>query len=115
MGLAGEIHIVVKTALAPHEADVLETLDWLTDSELSHGPVVTHVDGARSRSGNFVTAPRVKICSFRRTTHPVSEGNTLEVHADSLAGKLLATGMVKILRTLGDWPQILHRSRRTLS
>jgi hypothetical protein len=37
------------------------------------------------------------------------------VHADSLAGKLLATGMVKILRALGDWPQILHRSRRTLS
>src|SRR5438132_12629641 len=54
VGLAGEIHIVVKTAFAPYEADVLETFDWLTDSELSHGPLVTHVDGAGSRSGNSV-------------------------------------------------------------
>ena len=44
----------VKTAFAPYEADVLETFDWLTDSKLSHGPLVTHVDGAGSRSGNSV-------------------------------------------------------------
>jgi len=105
----------VKTALAPHEADVLETLDWLTNSELSHGPVVTHVDGAGSRSGNFVAAPRVKIFNFRRTTNPRRRGNTLELHTDSLAGKLLATWTVKILRALCAWPQIVHRSRRILS
>jgi hypothetical protein len=115
MGLAGEIHIVVKTALTSHEADVFETLDWLTDSELSHGPVVTHVDGAGSRSGNSLAAWRVKICSFRRTTDPAAEGNTLEVHADSLAGKLLTPGRVKIVRALCGWRQILHGSRCTLS
>jgi hypothetical protein len=69
----------------------------------------------RVTSGNFVAAPRVKIFSFRRTTNLARGGNTLEVHTDSLAGKLLATSTVKILRVLCGWPQIVHRSRRTLS
>ncbi len=55
--LAGQVHVVVKAPSAPHEADVLEPLDRLADSELSHGPVVTHFDGAGSSPGAISLLP----------------------------------------------------------
>ena len=36
VGLTGEVDVGVKPALAPHEPRVLESLDPLSDSELSH-------------------------------------------------------------------------------